>query len=154
MVKTKKKNTKIVAVDNDSVSINKQYGRNLKYDNLADLKTGIKKYVDDRNAKEKTLTMSSLAVALGLSRNTLVEYSKKDAFHDAIKEAKILVEASQEDHLLNGKNQVGSIFSLKNNFAWRDDKEVKITVQNIASITQGVQSEAIDGEIVDLDLLE
>lgn len=68
-------------------------------------------------------TMSGLALALGMSRRTLVNYSHKDEFLPAIKRARQKVEESLERSLY-GNGVAGVIFNLKNNFGWKDQKDV------------------------------
>ena len=43
---------------------------------------------------------------------------------NAVKRAKRMVEAYQEEQLFIGKSPVGTIFSLKNNFNWKDTQEI------------------------------
>lgn len=69
-------------------------------------------------------TMSGLARALDMSRDTLVEYSKKDQFSDTIRRARNRVHEDVERRLMEGKAQTGAIFNLKNNFGWKDKSEV------------------------------
>lgn len=72
-------------------------------------------------------TMSGLARRIGLSRQGLIEYSEKDEFSDAIKEARNRVHEDVETRLMDGKAQSGAIFNLKNNFGWKDEQHTDIT---------------------------
>jgi len=69
-------------------------------------------------------TMSGLARFLGVDRGTILSYSKHDEFYSTIKAAKAKVEEDIETRLLEGKNQAGAIFNLKNNFGWVDKTEI------------------------------
>ena len=69
-------------------------------------------------------TMSGLALTIGLSRKQLIEYSARNQYSNIIKDARKRVEQDNERRLLEGKNQVGAIFALKNNFGWVDKTEV------------------------------
>ena len=66
-------------------------------------------------------TVTGLAIALGTSRNVLIEYEKRnDEFSDAIKKAKTLVEYYYEKGAVNGEiHPAVGIFALKN-FGWTD----------------------------------
>ena len=73
-------------------------------------------------------TMSGLAYALDLSRQGLIDYSKKNKFLDTIKKARNRIEADQEKRLSDKKTFTpGIIFNLKNNFGWRDRTETDVT---------------------------
>lgn len=71
-------------------------------------------------------TMAGLAYALGMDRQTLLNYSKKDEFIGTIKRARDRVHHDVERRLMDGAG-VGAIFSLKNNFDWRDKTETDVT---------------------------
>ena len=69
-------------------------------------------------------TMSGLARRMGIDRRTLLDYSKRDLFLPAIKEAREKVHEDVETRLME-KQAVGAIFNLKNNFDWKDRTEVE-----------------------------
>lgn len=73
-------------------------------------------------------TMTGLAIALGFeSRQSLVDYKKKDRFSDTIKKARLRVEESIEQRMLKSNGVVaGVIFNAKNNFGWKDKTEQDI----------------------------
>lgn len=73
-------------------------------------------------------TMSGLARRLGMSRQSLINYLNKDEFFDTIKAARSRIEEDVETRLMEGKNQSGAIFNLKNNFEqWLDKRETEIS---------------------------
>lgn len=72
-------------------------------------------------------TITGLALALDTSRETLLDYEVKDQFSDTIKKAKLKCQNYTERFLYNGKNATGAIFSLKNNYGWRDKQETDVT---------------------------
>lgn len=99
-----------------------------------------------------------LAIALGTNRETLRDYEKavhdgKDPsapegldFSDTIKTAKQRVLAYSERGLQAGKQAAGIIFSLKNNFNYKDKTEV----EEIATVThkyEEMDDEQLDAEI-------
>jgi len=67
-------------------------------------------------------TITGLALALGTSRATLMNYEKKEKYFNTVKEAKTKVENYAEKRLF-GNNATGPIFALKN-FGWKDKSEV------------------------------
>jgi len=71
-------------------------------------------------------TLSGLAVHLKCNRDTLLEYSHKAAFSGAIKSAKQRCEADSEQRLFTHFTP-GVVFSLKNNYGWRDKIEIDAT---------------------------
>lgn len=76
-------------------------------------------------------TITGLALELGVSRQTLLEYQgevegreKKDPrFADTIKDAKTRIEHFTEQMLFS-PSPTGTIFNLKNNYGWKDKTEV------------------------------
>lgn len=100
-------------------------GRPLLFENAAALDKAIGAWSRDRKAQGLPRTITSLAVALNTSRLTLAQYAERDEFINSIRRAKEFCEQDAEDRLY-GVNQVaGVIFSLKNNYGWRDQTEVK-----------------------------
>lgn len=72
-------------------------------------------------------TMSGLARRLGMSRETLVQYAKKDQFSDAIYEARDRVQEDVETRMMETRNERGAQFSLANNFGWKNKQENEVT---------------------------
>jgi hypothetical protein len=119
-------------------------GRPVAFKTVEEMQVKIDKYFDhcdnrirviydNKTDTDKTIfdpapyTMAGLARALEISRETLVDYSYKDKFSDAIKKARMKVHEDVETRLMEGRAQTGAIFSLKNNFGWQDKKEVELT---------------------------
>lgn len=76
----------------------------------------------------KPYTISGLALALGTTRRTLLDYEQRDdEFSHTIKKAKSRCEEFAEEQLFTSKNTAGVIFNLKNNYeSWVDKQEQKI----------------------------
>ena len=72
-------------------------------------------------------TMSGLALALGVDRDTILNYSEKEEYFGTVKAARARVAADVERRLMEGSNQTGAIFSLKNNFGWIDKQERELS---------------------------
>jgi len=73
----------------------------------------------------KPFTITGLALFLNTSRQTLINYEKKDKFFDTIKKAKDKCEEYVEDYLFTGKNVAGAIFNLKNNYEWEERQTIQ-----------------------------
>lgn len=119
-------------------------GRPPLYETVEELQDKIDEYFDYCDNKTKDVhseklgdmimpdpepyTMAGLAYALGMSRQTLIDYKNKDEFIDAIKKARDRVEADVERRM-NSKDTFtpGLIFNAKNNFGWRDKIEQEIS---------------------------
>ena len=103
-------------------------GRLPKYTSNEEVEQIINNYYADCENRDAPLTMSGLAEALDLSRQSLVNYSKNELFFDTILKAKRKVEKDQAERLVGGKgNATGIIFSLKNNYGWVDKQEIEQT---------------------------
>lgn len=100
----------------------------LKYKSQEELQTGIDKYFEECDKKDKPYTMSGLAESLDIDRVTLINYGKRDSYFTLIKKAKQKVERQLEENALTGKgNATFTIFNLKNNYGWVDKQEQEIT---------------------------
>ena len=101
-------------------------GRPMKFKSNEELKEKIDKYFADCDEKGKPYTVSGLAVALGTTRRTLLDYEEKDEFFHTIKNAKAKIEAFNEEMLYNKNvSTTGVIFNLKNNYGWKDKQEIE-----------------------------
>ena len=110
-----------------------------------DIENKVNDYFNYCNENNKPFTMSGLALFLDCSRMTLYQYENelikfnniseedKKRIIDTVKRAKRMVEAYQEEQLFLGKSPVGTIFSLKNNFNWKDTQEINNNT-NISAI--------------------
>lgn len=99
------------------------------------------KYFKECDKDKRKYTMSGLAQALGMSRNTLVNYSSKEPFCDLIKNAKQIVETQLEEMVVDKKEFCpGQIFNLKNNYGWKDQQEIKTTSEvNISPLESAME---------------
>jgi hypothetical protein len=107
-------------------------GRPLKFKSVEELEKAIQAYFDDVASKaitlddgrviEEPLTITGLALALGTTRVTLMDYEGRDEFSYTIKKAKTVVENYAEKRIF-GSNPTGAIFALKN-YGWRDKTEL------------------------------
>ncbi|MCE5211893.1 MAG: DNA-packaging protein [Deltaproteobacteria bacterium] len=77
--------------------------------------------------QDRPYTIMGLALALGMTRETLCQYAKDGRFSDIVKKAKQTVEMYVEEMLLEGKNAAGPIFWLKNHAEYRDKTEQEHT---------------------------
>ena len=103
----------------------------LKYKSDEELAKGIEEYFEDCKKREKPYTMSGLAVWLGITRQTLVNYSHKDKFFPLIKKAKERVQAQIEENAIDGTfNTTFAIFSLKANYKWDDGNKVNVNINH------------------------
>ena len=120
----------------------KKLGRPKLYDSVEDMKKDIEKYFKECDKKGKPYTMSGLANALDMSRQSLINYSNDDNFFDTIKKARFKVEQQLEENALIGtSNATFTIFNLKNNFGWVDKQEQEITSKNRFNIVNDLPKE-------------
>ena len=100
-------------------------GRLKKYENVEDMEKDIEKYFAEQDKKGMPYTVSGLALALGMTRETLLRYEENDIFSDTIKRAKQKIEEYVETRLFVSGIATGVIFNLKNNFGWKDKQEIE-----------------------------
>lgn len=101
-------------------------GRPRLYNNADEVQAIIDHYFADLG--DEIPTMAGLALALGMSTETLRRYGKQDEFCATIKPARQKVETAWEKALIRGGS--GPIFWLKNNAGWKDKTEVDNTNTN------------------------
>ena len=84
----------------------------------------------------KPPTITGLALALGFnSRQALLNYEAKDAFHDTVARAKSRVEQYTEERLFDKDGNAGAKFSLMNNFkGWKEQQDVNMTMGKLEDI--------------------
>jgi len=116
--------------------------------------------------EDKPFHLSGLALALGTTRTTLVNYSEKGEFLAVIKRARTIAEAAVEDRLFSKASPVGAIFVAKNGYGWKDKHEIEMSgsvdINGFINKMPGGDSEeletgidALEGEIVgENELLE
>ena len=143
-------------------SIVRSVGRPPKYSSVQQLQRLIDKYfrscwtqkIDmfgnfifekDKNGKKtnkkvmvqsRPYTVTGLALAIGTTRDVLIDYQKKDEYSNTIKLAKAMCHDYAESQLFVGKNPTGAIFSLKNNYDWKDKSEVEDKHSGTIAITR------------------
>lgn len=101
-------------------------GRWKLYESPEQMQEVIDQYFDEAEDKP---TIAGLAVALGMTRQSLLNYERDSAFFDTVKRAKSRVEARVEERLTFEGGGAGCIFNLKNNFGWVDKTETDINAK-------------------------
>lgn len=104
---------------------NTKAGRPSKFNNPEEVRKKGMVYIRKCQKEEKPITVTGLCLELGITRETLMNYERRDEFFDTIKRLKLFVENYAEENLFNsnGRSVVGAIFSLKN-FGWTDKMEI------------------------------
>lgn len=85
-------------------------------------------------AKEEVPTVNGLALALDLTRETLLRYAEKPDFSDTVKRVRTRLEAAWEQRLA-GNSVAGAIFWLKNQ-GWSDKTEQAVTLDATVSTVE------------------
>lgn len=101
-----------------------------KFEDVDNIQKHIDEYFKYREEINKVPTIESLSVWLGIDRNTLLNYEKREGyekFFGTIKEAKDRILSEFIDDSLDSKNNALRIFLLKNNHGYRDQQEVKMS---------------------------
>jgi hypothetical protein len=73
--------------------------------------------------EQQPYTVSGLARALGIDRDTLINYKKRDEYFGSVQAAYDRCHEFAEQQLY-GKSASGASFSLKNNWGWKDRQEL------------------------------
>lgn len=105
-------------------------GRPLKWTKKEEIEPLIDEYFKECDRDKRPYTVSGLAYAMDTSRETLMRYQGKGEFYDTIKKAKDRCEFYAEEKLHGGGSVAGVIFSMKNNYDWRDKSELDMTAKH------------------------
>jgi DNA-packaging protein gp3 len=97
----------------------RKVGRPRKWEKPEDLIAVLNKYFEETPMEEYTIT--GLALAMGTSRQLLMDYQNRPEFKEIVNEAKLIIEHSYEISLRK-HGRSGDIFALKN-FGWKDRQE-------------------------------
>ena len=110
-------------------------GRPLKFQSVEELQILIDNYFKKMDEEKRPYTITGLALALDTTRETLLDYQKKDEFSeqdfnhnqkfsDTIHKAKLRCENYAEESLWKPKVATGVIFNLTNNYKrWKQKQE-------------------------------
>jgi len=90
--------------------------------------------------------ITGLALYLGTSRETLMEYSEKDNFVDTIKYAKAKIEKAYE---LADDAPAMKIFKLSN-FGWKNQRDITTDQKVTANVTSNIESFDLNDRISQL----
>jgi hypothetical protein len=81
-------------------------------------------FIEECKKTDKPITITGICIRLDTTRQTLMDYERKNEFADTVKRLKLHAENYAEETLYNknGRAVVGAIFALKN-FGWSDKVE-------------------------------
>ncbi len=102
-------------------------GRPLKFKSAEELQEKIEEYFAMCKEEKRPYTITGLALALDTNRETLLDYGKNkgELFSYTIMRAKEIIHNYAEESLWAPKVTQGVVFNLKNNWDWRDKREVE-----------------------------
>lgn len=129
-------------------------GRTNKFQDIDEFRRLINEYFDLCDEQERPYTITGLAYHLDTSRTLLINivnmktYSEEFAYEVA--KAKARCELWLEENLLTrNSNVVGTIFSLKNNFGWKDKTEQDINhVGDVAKLIEERRKQVIEQKTI------
>ena len=107
----------------------RKIGRPVLYETAEQMQAVIERYCAECEKDKRPLTITGLAFALGMTRQSLLNYEDKDEFFATVTLAKTRVELWVESQLFVG-NTAGAKFSLQNNFkAWNDTQNFNVNAR-------------------------
>lgn len=102
--------------------VKRKPGHPRSFSSPADLESRVAGYFEQCEATKKMPTKSGLAIFFGISRDTLNVYEKESGYSDSLKRIYAGIEEAWVQRLAQSY-PVGSIFYLKNMFAYADKSE-------------------------------
>lgn len=127
-------------------------GRPLRWNKPEELEAELNQYVIKMRETGEIMTMSGLALFLGVDVDTIRNYCKKDEFFYVFKKARLIIQQTCEQYMFSGRNPIGAIFLMKNHFSnlYKDRQEIAVTHETIDNVLQKAEHrEIIDGEVID-----
>jgi hypothetical protein len=121
-------------------------GRPPKFTDPAEFERIALDYFAQREAENKPYTVNGLALALGMCRQTLLNYGENEKFLDAVKKVRGILEDHWEARLGGTANAAGTIFWLKNQ-GWTDRQ---VLAGDPEAPLHTVPEDAIDARINEL----
>ena len=115
-------------------------GRPNKFQDIDAFTEEIERYFKKCDQEERPYTVTGLAAALDTDRSVIIDVENgkngyNQQFSHAIKSAKRKILSQQEERLVSGKcNPAGLIFSMKNNYGWRDKVDLDVDQRNSGTI--------------------
>ena len=132
-------------------------GRPLKWSDFEDFERQVNDYFRVCDESERPYTMTGLAMHLGTNRMTLYNIETRgdydERYIEVIGLAKQRCELWLEESLLTNRgNVVGAIFTLKNNFGWKDKSEKEVTLgDNFTKVLEERRRKVIEHKVIDIE---
>jgi hypothetical protein len=134
----------------DIILANAREEPNTKINTVQKFYDGVRSYIEMCNLQtreietkkgvqfiEKPFTISGLCIHLGITRQKFTALCRKEEYKEICELVRLIAENYLEENMLNGKiNPIATIFTLKNNFGWKEqqaNEEQKDIVVNIVS---------------------
>lgn len=116
-------------------------GRPSKFTSREELQDAVDDYFAYADEQKWPYLIEDLAVHLGMTRETVIQYGKKDNFSDIIKAAKQKIFADLTRRTLTGKVvPVGGIFILKANAGYKESQLIEMEHSGEITIKDGLTS--------------
>ena len=78
-------------------------------------------------------SFSGLALAIGISPNTLRNYQQRDEYSDVVLQARAIIESYYEESLNSRNRATGAIFALKQ-LGWSDNIDLNLTTTGVVEV--------------------
>lgn len=128
-------------------------GQPMKWENVQELIQYVNNFFEWCEDVEKRPTVTRLAYYLKCDRKDLIRYENyekydwlkrlseedKKEYSHTIKEAKRRIECEYEDSLFDKTSTTGAIFTLKNNYQWKDQQDIVTTNADATLSAEEVQ---------------
>lgn len=125
-----------------------------KYRDPEEVQRLVDEYFTMCDENKRPYTITGLGMVLDTTRDILLNYEnevhasldeeKAKQISNTIKKAKKKIHNYAEEYLFQGKNQIGCIFNLKNNWSWADKQEIITTTKYDMS---GLTKEELESEL-------
>lgn len=98
-------------------------GRPRKFQSPEEMQAVLDAYFSECEAQSRPLTVTGLAMALGLTKPGMRNYLKRSGYSDVLLRARLRVEAYCEERLFDKDGYSGARFVLMTCFRWRTSAE-------------------------------
>lgn len=141
-------------------------GRPFRFDNVEELNMLMEEYfrpklepvyneetgIEEGWRWKSPVSITSLAVWLGMSSATFNNYNKRDEYYQIFQTARSIIESYYEYLLMENRNPAGMCFTLKNNFGWKDVQDFNMNTKTLVGEVQtNAQLEQMEQEVLALE---
>ena len=129
-------------------------GRPALFTDPVELQGKVDAYMQKCEEEKIVPTIAEMAFFLGIDRQQLYSYHKKDAFSYIIEKARQYIFGKQERRLANTNTNAGGLIFLAKNYGYNDRQEIEFTKPLLVEVKDYTGRQVLSGEAQDAEYVE